>query len=195
MDELDELLRRGAFREATELGLRLLGPEIYGYLASVVRDDGLAGDAFSAFCEDLWRGLPSFRAEASFRTWAYKLAWHAALRTLEDPYRKRGEALGSEIGAVAEEVRTRTAMHLRTSVHDRMSELRAALSPDEQTLLTLRLDRGLSWREIAEVMSTEAQPVGVQALWKRFERLKERLRELAAAAGLTSSDTGSQGRR
>src|SRR5882672_8202056 len=47
------------------------GPEIYGYLAGVLRspritDDDL-GDVFAMFCEDVCRGLPAFRFESSDR--------------------------------------------------------------------------------------------------------------------------------
>ena len=50
--------------------MRRFGPEILGFLLSATRDDGLAGDAFSVFCEDVWKGLAKFRFESSLRTQA-----------------------------------------------------------------------------------------------------------------------------
>jgi RNA polymerase sigma-70 factor (ECF subfamily) len=176
-------LERGELKAAAERGIRTYGPEIYGYLVSVLRDDALASEAFSALGEDLWRGLPSFRRECSFRTWAYKLAWHAAARVLRDPFLRRGRRLDTEeLSRVVEEVRTATAAYLRTSARDQLERLRTSLEPEEQTLLTLRLDRKMSWKEIAVVLSTAEAPVTEQTLWKRFERLKAKIRKLTSDA-------------
>jgi DNA-directed RNA polymerase specialized sigma24 family protein len=68
---------------------------------------------------------------------------------------------------------------LDTGIKDRMAALRAELSPEDQTLLTLRVDRDLPWGDVADILD-EAEP----ALRKRFERLKLRLRELARTHGL-----------
>ncbi len=165
---------------AATVALRGYGPEILGYLSAVLREPDLSAEALAVFSEDLWAGLPSFRGASSFRTWAYKLAWHAAMRTARDPARKRARPLATtEAGRIAVEIRTATAVHLRTEVKDAVRELRAALSPDEQTLLVLRIDRDLSWREVADVMETDEA-----ALRKRFERVKERLKKLARERGI-----------
>ena len=52
---------------------------------------------------------------------------------------------------MVDHVRTTTALHLRSEVKDQVSRLRERLEPDEQTLLILRVDRALSWREVAHV--------------------------------------------
>ena len=170
---------------AATAALEGYGPEILGYLTAVVRNPSDASDVFSMFVEDLWRGLPSFRRESSLRTWAYKLAWHAAARFFEDPFRKRGRPLlTGEMSRVAEAVRSTTAVHLRTSVKDDVARLRASLTPDEQTLLVLRIDRGMPWQEVSEVMSERGKAADEAAIRKRFERLKDKLRELARAEGL-----------
>ena len=68
----------------------------------------------------------------------------------------------------------------------RETRLRAKLSPDEQALLTLRVDRELEWREIARVLADDeladdaAVTRAAAGLRKKFERLKEKLRRLAA---------------
>jgi len=50
----------------------------------------------------------------------------------------------------------------------------------------LRVDKGLSWQEIAEVLAeTEDDPPDPVALRKRFERLKERLMKMAEKEGLS----------
>lgn len=159
--------------------IRALGGKILGYLAAVMRDQAAAHEVFSVFCEDLWRGMSGFR-RGSVRGWAYRIAWHAAARHLRDPARKRTRPLvTAEAEQLAAEVRSTTALHLRPSAADALAELRAALDPEDQTLLILRIDRDLSWAEVAAVFG---EPEAT--LRKRFERLKERLRKEASARGL-----------
>ena len=96
-DDLDApvaaLVAAGDDRGAATLVIRTLGPRLLGYLAAVLRDEAAANDAFSMFCEDLWRGMAGFRGESSLRAWSYRIAWHAALRHLRDPFRKRTRPL------------------------------------------------------------------------------------------------------
>lgn len=73
---------------------------------------------------------------------------------------------------------------LATTSHDRLARLRSALDPEERTLLVLRLDRELSWNEVAEVLSSEGEPLDSAAVRKRFERVKAKLAKLAREQGL-----------
>jgi RNA polymerase sigma-70 factor (ECF subfamily) len=178
-------LASGDTRSAAALAIRALGGEVLGYLQAVTRDDTLAAEAFSEFSEDVWRGIAGYRGDAPLRAWAYRVAWHAALRCLKAPERRRGRPLStSEAENLAAEVRSTTALHLRDSSKDKLAALRASLSPEEQTLLVLRVDRALSWREIARVLEEQGVDTSEAALRKRFERLTEKLRAAAIAAGL-----------
>jgi RNA polymerase sigma-70 factor (ECF subfamily) len=179
------LLEAGDLRSAAAAIMRAHGPAILGYLAALARDEDRADDVFSQFAEDLWRGLPGFRGEASVRTWVYKLAWHAWLRLERDAFRRRGRAfLSGEMSGLAAEVRSTTALHLKSEAKDAVARLRLQLTPAEQSLLVLRVDRGLSWSEVAAVMSTAEEPLDAATLTKRFQRIKEKLRKLAEEAGL-----------
>jgi len=184
VDELDArigaLLDAGRTDEATAVLLRVLGGALHGYLVAVLRDETRASDAFAEAAEDLWKGLPGFRRECPVRSWAYRVARHAALRVARDPFQRRGRPFATaELSRLVDEVRSSTAAHPRTDVKDGMRALRASLTPDEQTLLILRIDRDLPWREVAEVLEVD-EP----AARKRFERVKARLAELARERGL-----------
>jgi len=173
------------FEAAASAIVRGYGPEIVGYLASLARDLDRAHDVFSQVCEDIWRGLPDFRREASTRTWLYKLAWRAWLRHERDAFRRHGRPLVTEqMSRLAAEVRSTTALHLKTGVKDAVARLREKLTPDEQSLLVLRIDRDLAWSEIASIMSSPGHEVAPPTLAKRFERVKTKLRKLAEEAGL-----------
>lgn len=183
--EIARLLETNELRAAAAAIIRGYGPAILGYLASLARDPDRADDAFSQFCEDLWRGLPGFRRDASVRTWLYTLAWHAWLRNERDPFRRRGQPLASDdMSRLAADVRSTTALHLRSEAKDAVARLRQQLTPTEQSLLVLRIDRRLSWSEVASVMSTSDEPLDAQTAAKRFQRVKARLRKLAEDAGL-----------
>jgi RNA polymerase sigma-70 factor (ECF subfamily) len=175
----------GDFRRAATELVRAYGPMIVGYLRSVVRDEDIAADLFSTFSEHMWNGIAKFRGESAFSTWSYRVAWGAVRRFADDPYRKRRRAFETgEASRLAEEVRSTTALHLKTEVKDAVTRLRESLTPEEQTLLFLRVDRKLAWKEVAEIMGELDPGADAATLRKRFERTKSRLREMAEAAGL-----------
>jgi RNA polymerase sigma-70 factor (ECF subfamily) len=174
--ELGLLLERGELASAATLLIRGYGPELLGYMTTILRDRDWARDVFSQFCENVWRGLPGFRRDSSVRTWCYVLAWNACSRFGQDSYRKRVRRLEtSEVEHLAREI-TSTPLRLQ---RDRAAGLRAQLTPYEQTLLILRVDRELAWDEVARVLSTTDQTTTEETLRKRFERIKARLRMLA----------------
>jgi RNA polymerase sigma-70 factor (ECF subfamily) len=69
----------------------------------------------------------------------------------------------------------------RPEVKEALDAIRGDLGPEDQTLLILRVDRRLTWREIARVMSPaetssdEAITKRAVTLRKRFDRLKQEL--------------------
>jgi RNA polymerase sigma-70 factor (ECF subfamily) len=186
LDQQDE-------RAAVTVALEGYGPEVMGFLAAFLRDADAAGDVFSQFCEDVWNGLPRFRWEGALRAWVYAVARHAAVRYRRASYERRRRPLDQApaLAELEERLRTQTVEFLRTENRSAVDQLREQLAPDERALLILRLDRKLAWNEIAEIMADEGAPKSPDALRrdaatlrKRFERVKDRLRELARASGL-----------
>ncbi len=178
------LLADGDTAAAATVAIRSYGPQVLRYLRSLLRAEDEAKDAFSRFAETLWLNLPSFRGEASLRTWVFRLAWSAAQELRREPWRRRGRRFATgEASAIAEEVWTRSYVR-----HERdrrkLERLREALSLEERSLLELRIHQELSWAEIADVLSSGGEPVQAAALAKRFERMKERLFRLARDEGL-----------
>jgi RNA polymerase sigma-70 factor (ECF subfamily) len=179
------LLDAGDLSGAATEALRGYGPQVLGYLTAVLRDEDDAHDVFSQFAEDLWRGLPGFRRESSIRTWAFRLAWHAASRYARDPYRKRHRPiLTTEASKIAEQVRSTMSTYAPGGRADRLLKLRESLDREEQTLLILRVDKAMAWEDVAEVLRADGDPATPAALRKRFERLKEKLGRLAREQGL-----------
>ncbi len=153
-------LGRGDYAGAATLAIGGYGAEIFGFLLAIHRDEVEAAEAFAHFSERLWCDLATFRGESSFRTWAYALARHASLNYRRDARRRarrRGELPeGSRLSALAERARTATASYLRSERRARFAALRAALAPEDRALLVLRVDRGLSWGELARACCARA---------------------------------------
>jgi RNA polymerase sigma-70 factor (ECF subfamily) len=167
-------------RGAADESVRGYGEEIAGYLLALLLEEPAADEVFSRVCEKLWRGLPSFRRQSTLRTWLYRLAWNAARDFQKEAARNPTRALRTtEISRIAAEIASSRPQFERSSFADALARLRESLGPQEQSLLTLRVHVGLSWKEIAEILGTDPA-----ALRKRFERLKAQLRQRAEAAGL-----------
>lgn len=181
----------GELDGATTLAVETYGAELYGFLHALAHDDDLAAEAFSTFTEDLWKGLGKFRWESSLRTWCYALARNALHRVRRDPARRAGRMIplsqATAASGLAAAVRSVTSPHLRTEVKDRFALLREQLDPEDHALLILRIDRKMSWRDIARAMpadTDEAVDKRAATLRKRFERAKALLKEHAVKAGL-----------
>ncbi len=162
---------------ATEV-LRCYGRELLEYLVAIARSEADGADAFSQFTEDLWRGLPRFRGDASARTWCYTLARHALARVRRQPHRKPGRAIAltdaPEVAQVAAHVATTTITYLQTRVKDEVAALRNELSPDDQAILILRIDRRLSWQDVARALADEETPLDGDELRRRSATLRKR---------------------
>jgi RNA polymerase sigma-70 factor (ECF subfamily) len=192
------LWEQGTFSDAATAILRGYGPEILGLLRGLSRDEDDASEAFAVFAEDLLKGIPGFSWRSSARTWAYTLARHAMLRVQTSPHRRAGRQIPlseSPASKLIAEVRERTLPHLRTEVKDSLTRLRESLAPDEQMLLTLRIDRQMPWDEITAILDAgESEAIRLDgkkraALHrKRFQLLKEKLKKRAAEMGLLEEE-------
>ena len=190
--EVRRLCDAGDTRAAVTITIRDLGPEVVGFLVVLTRDHNDAGEIFADVCVRIWKSLATFRWQCTLRTWLYVLARRAfsAHRRERVQWRERHIRISEvpEIDELITRVSTTALARLRGEPQTRAQRLREQLSPDEQTLLTLRVDRGLEWREIARVLAdaSDDEPTDdalgreAAALRKRFERLKERLRRLVA---------------
>jgi RNA polymerase sigma-70 factor (ECF subfamily) len=182
---LMDSLRGGHVEEAATRALKTYGTEIYALLASLHRPDRDADDVFSLFCEQLWRSLPRFEGRSTFRTWAYAIAWRVSSRyRMKEKARREVFASSTDFAALAKQIRTSTASRLRKDRTSRLRRWRETLPADDQMLLMLRIDRELDWKDLSRVMNPDVELSAEDLvresarLRKRFQSIKERLREL-----------------
>jgi RNA polymerase sigma-70 factor (ECF subfamily) len=169
------LLDAGGHADAATEAIRSLGPAVLRYLRTLLREEADVHDAFSYWAESVWNGIPRFRGDSSLRTWSLRLAFRAALAVLDHAWRRRVRRFATgEASRLAATLRTASAVRVERQ-RRKLDDAIAKLTLQEQTLLSLRVGQGLSWDEIAVVLSTDGRRVDPKTLAKRFARLKARL--------------------
>ncbi len=124
-----------------------------------------------------WQGLPSFRGDARFSTWLYRIAYNCCLKQLEQ--RKRDLALQAAVQAeqfFQEECCDERAAE-ELEAHERQALVREHLSllpAKYRIVLILRHLQELTYEEMAEIL---AIPIGTikTHLFRARNLLKERL--------------------
>jgi RNA polymerase sigma-70 factor (ECF subfamily) len=147
------------------------GGELLALLGRLTGDRDRAADLYGALWEQVWKGLPTFRWESSFRVWAYAIARNEFLTAARADRVRRAIVVPTEPPDVAEE----EPAPMPTG--DELDRLRDQLDPDALVLLGLRVDDRLSWNQIARVVGRDAA-----VLRKRYQRIKSRLAAAARSA-------------
>jgi len=172
-----ELVRRA--QEGDELALEVLVERhqdaAFRVALSLVGDTDLAQDVVQDAFLKAFRALGGFRGEAAFRTWLLTITANAARGAL----RKQGRRREASLDAVGPVASTEVDPEESAVVGDEAARARAMLVdlPEKQRLaVQLRIDEGLSFREIGEVIgSTEGAARvnyfhGIHRLRERMER-------------------------
>lgn len=121
-----------------------------------------------------WQGLSSFRGDARFSTWLYRIAYNCALKQLEQ--RKKDWALQAAIQAEPIESEEQVGVEL-AEAHDRQEFVREHLSTlpaKYRAVLILRHLQDMTYEEMAEILT---MPIGTikTHLFRARNLLKERL--------------------
>ncbi len=133
-----------------------------------VRDSGEVDDVVQEAFIKAYRALPTFRGDAAFYTWIYRIAINCAKNYLASPARRIVPAsdLMSEDDDDMEsferndglhDVATPDAEYASKQIAEAVNRAMAALPDDLRTAVTLREIEGLSYEEIAEAMDC---PIG-----------------------------------
>jgi RNA polymerase sigma-70 factor, ECF subfamily len=124
-----------------------------------------------------WQGLPSFRGEARFATWLYRITYHCCVRQLERRKRERN------LQAVIEAEQILESMHKEKQAEDILErrDLQAMVREQMEQLpsqyrmvLILRHLQEMTYEEIADILS---MPIGTikTHLFRGRNLLKKRL--------------------
>lgn len=126
-------------------------PEVHALTARILRDRSLAQDAAHDAMVNALGALHRFRGEASFRTWVLRIAVNAA-RTVARRQTRRREV---PLELVADHAENGVDTAARVIAGDEARRAAALLDtlPEKQRLtVSLRVQQGLSYHEIGEVL-------------------------------------------
>jgi RNA polymerase sigma-70 factor (ECF subfamily) len=124
-----------------------------------------------------WLGLPSFRCEARFSTWLYRIAYNCALKQLERRKRERALQAVMQAGKILEGMNEEKQAEDSIELRDRQAIVREQLEklPTKyRIVLILRHFQEMAYEEMAEILT---MPIGTikTHLFRARHLLKERL--------------------
>ncbi|HVB73466.1 MAG TPA: sigma-70 family RNA polymerase sigma factor [Ktedonobacteraceae bacterium] len=127
-----------------------------------------------------WQGLPSFRGEARFATWLYRIAYNCALKQLETRKRDRALQVALQAEQALESVDGQESASAQIDEHERQAFVQEHLShlpAKYRAVLILRHLQDMTYEEMAEILT---MPVGTikTHLFRARNLLKERLQGL-----------------
>ena len=146
---------------------------VYRTALAVLRDEDLAVDATQDAFLKAFRGLDGFRGDAAFRTWLLSIAANEARTLLRRVVRRRETALDDVGPLPARERAPDEAAVLRLEVERARTSL-AGLPEKQRLAVTLRLEEGLSFREVGEVIGSSEGAARVN-YFHGVRRLREML--------------------
>lgn len=193
MEQMDKLFverARQGDESAFEALVNLYGKKVYNTACRICKNEADAEDVAQEVFLKVYRALPNFKGESSFSTFLYRVTVNACLDFVRRSGRAAAESLvrqdadGEEyeyLPADAEQTPERQSERAELRETLRRSILR--LSDEHRTVILLRDVNGLSYEEIAAVLSCS-----VGTVKSRINRAREKLREILKKEG-TFPDT------
>ncbi len=185
---LVERVQRGDQR-AFELLVVKYQRRIERLIARMVRDVDLVEDIAQETFIRAYRALPNFRGESAFYTWLYRIAVNTAKKAMaglqRDPLMTESamaaaDEEGDDTSRVENEAsdgETPESLMASRQIADTVNAAIESLSDDLRQAITLREIEGLSYEEIADLMSC---PIGTvrSRIFRAREAIATRLRPL-----------------
>jgi RNA polymerase sigma-70 factor (ECF subfamily) len=176
-DELDRLVLAASHgdRPAFDEVVRRTYVDTYTLALRLTADEEDARDVVQESYLRAWKGLPSFRGDAQFSTWMYRITANTAYTSAKRRRRHRTESLDSMLEEPIElraDAQPEDAAE-SAALLDRLSLALDELPPKLRVLVVLKDVYGLSHEEIAEELG-----ISVPAAKVRLHRGRKRLRDL-----------------
>lgn len=142
---------------------------IYMYCLRQVGNPDEAEDLSSLVFIYAFRGLQKYRG-GSVPAWLFRIAYGTVMNYLRST-QHREFAYGDQEPEIAADLQEPLDKIMEAETHARLHELIASLTQEEQQLLSLRIDAGLTSQEIGELLDKSPGAVRTQ-LHRIFKRLR-----------------------
>ena len=165
-----------AFAQLVQTHQRRVFNLVFRMLQEYEETDEVTQEAFLA----AWQGLPSFRGDARFPTWLYRIAYNCSLKQLELRKRDRALQVALETEQVLEDASNETRANAEIDARDRQALIQEHLShlpAKYRIVLILRHLQDKTYEEMAEILT---MPIGTikTHLFRARNLLKEHLQSL-----------------
>jgi RNA polymerase sigma-70 factor, ECF subfamily len=165
-----------AFAQLVQRYQRLVFNLVYRMLQQYDEATEITQDTFLA----AWQGLPSFRGDARFPTWLYRIAYNCSLKQLELRKRDRALQVALEAEKTLENADDEQRENAELDARDRqllVQEHLSHLPAKYRIVLILRHLQDMTYEEMAEILT---MPIGTikTHLFRARNLLKESLLSL-----------------
>jgi RNA polymerase sigma-70 factor (ECF subfamily) len=165
-----------AFAQLVQRYQRLVFNLVYRMLQQYEETTEITQETFLA----AWQGLPSFRGDARFSTWLYRIAYNCSLKQLELRKRDRALQVALEAEKTLENTNDEQRENAVVDARDRqilVQEHLSHLPTKYRIVLILRHLQDMTYEEMAEILT---MPIGTikTHLFRARNLLKERLQSL-----------------
>ena len=172
-DEIIRSVRAGRRDDYAQL-VRKYQLRVRRLCVAVLADAALADDAAQEIFLKAYRGLKTFRGQAAFSTWLYRIAANHCADVLRRRAREPTESWEALIEQHGEQIERLLARSpdpkASVAAADLVRKVLSHLTPADRLLLTLREAEGLSYQELAETLRCS-----VDAIKARLRRARQRL--------------------
>ncbi len=178
-----ELVRAAAGGDESAFGelVRMYENKVYHLALRMCGNAEDAGDVAQDAFLAAWRGLPSFRGEAGFSTWLYRLVSNAAIDHLRRTKHQRAQVSLDDEEQSVDAVDSAPTPHEAAESRDLTEAVAQGLnrlSEDHRTVLVMREVQELSYEEIALALSLDMGTVK-----SRISRARNALRKILLKSG------------
>lgn len=150
-----ELVEAGRSGDDAALGalVRRHHDSAFRVAVSLVNDDDLAQDVVQDAFMKAFRALAGFRGDSSFRTWLLTITANEARGALRRRGRRKETAI-EEAGEVASEEMGPAGAAIVAQEAGRARRMLEQLPDKQRMSVTLRIEEGLSFKEIGEIIGS-----------------------------------------
>ena len=158
---------------------------IIHFLFRMVRNQAIAEELAQEVFLRVYRSRESYRAEAKFSTWLYRIATNLAVNHARDTKHERGartvylDAPDEESGATPDVADEEPSAEQRLLREERMKAIRAhvmALPERQRMAVVMHKYQGMDYREIGEVLK-QSESATKSLLFRAYQTLREKLKD------------------